>query len=57
MKKARPGVNPNKMQPPTPPIKQHRVLLGLLIIRLLLIKYQRLNKISRSDNIEPREKQ
>jgi hypothetical protein len=45
------------MHPPTPENKNPIVLLGLLIIRLLFIKYQRLNKMSRNETKEPREKQ
>jgi hypothetical protein len=45
------------MHPPIPENKNIIVLLGLVIIRLLFIKYQRLNTMSSNEVKEPREKQ
>lgn len=50
-------VNPNKIAPIIPEIKLPKTLLGLLIKRLLLIKYHKLNNIAKTDIKEANEKQ
>lgn len=57
MKKGRNGVKPNNIHPVTLENNQHIVRLGLLIIRLLFIKYQRLKMMFRNEVKEIKEKQ
>ena len=50
-------VNPNKTPPIRPEIKVPKTLFGLLIRRLLFIKYHKLNKILKTDISDANEKQ
>lgn len=50
-------VNPNKIHPIIPEIKLPNTLMGLLISRLLFIRYHKLNNIVRTDIKDPNAKQ
>lgn len=56
-KNGRNVLNPNIIAPITPEIKIPKALLGLVIKRLLFIRYHKLNSISKTEINEKNEKE